>query len=100
MFPWKNDSKVLRIVVTSFRSDKPYHTQAEIAVGFAVNYQFVIIWAYSSKEKRYGYEASAAVVNGWMNSSGHRANILNASCTLIGVGCCANGNYWMQMFIG
>ena len=35
-----------------------------------------------------------------MNSSGHRANILNASYTQIGVGYCADGRYWTQMFIG
>ncbi len=41
-----------------------------------------------------------AVVNAWMNSAGHRANILNASYTHIGVGYAAEGNYWTQMFIG
>ena len=46
-----------------------------------------------------GYATPQAVVNGWMNSSGHRANILNASYTRIGVGYVANGNYWTQMFI-
>ena len=47
-----------------------------------------------------GYASPQAVVNGWMNSSGHRANILNASYTQIGVGYVAQGNYWTQMFIG
>ena len=47
-----------------------------------------------------GYTTPQAVVNGWMNSSGHRANILNASYTQIGVGYVAQGNYWTQMFIG
>ena len=47
-----------------------------------------------------GYASPQAVVNGWMNSSGHRANILNASYTQIGVGYAAQGNYWTQMFIG
>jgi uncharacterized protein YkwD len=41
-----------------------------------------------------------AVVDAWMNSSGHRANILNASFTEIGVGYVSSGNYWTQMFIG
>ena len=35
-----------------------------------------------------------------MNSSGHRANILSASYTQIGVGYVAQGNYWTQLFIG
>ena len=47
-----------------------------------------------------GYPSPQAVVNGWMNSSGHRANILNASYTQIGVGYVAQGNYWTQMFLG
>ena len=46
-----------------------------------------------------GYSTPQAVVNGWMNSSGHRANILNANYTHIGVGYVAGGNYWTQMFI-
>jgi uncharacterized protein YkwD len=33
----------------------------------------------------YGYTTAAAVVNAWMNSSGHRANILSGSFTEIGV---------------
>jgi len=47
-----------------------------------------------------GYSTPEAVVNGWMNSSGHRANILNSAYTQIGVGYVAQGNYWTQMFIG
>ena len=41
----------------------------------------------------------AQVVNSWWNSAGHRANMLNANYTDIGVGYVANGNYWTQMFI-
>src|SRR5262249_43820297 len=33
-----------------------------------------------------GYSTAAAVVDGWMNSPGHRANILNCDYTDIGVG--------------
>lgn len=47
-----------------------------------------------------GYASPQAVVNGWMNSSGHRANSLNASYTQIGVGYVSGGNYWTQLFIG
>jgi len=46
-----------------------------------------------------GYSTAEAVMDGWMNSEGHRANILNASFTTIGVGYVANGNYWTQWFI-
>ena len=47
-----------------------------------------------------GQSTPQEVVNAWMNSSGHRANILNASYSKIGVGYVASGNYWTQMFIG
>ncbi len=50
----------------------------------------------------YGYSTPEAVVQGWMNSSGHRANILSSSFNGIGVGCYnKNGTlYWTQFFIG
>jgi len=47
-----------------------------------------------------GYATPEAVVNAWMNSSGHRANILNSSYTRIGVGYVESGNYWTQHFAG
>lgn len=33
-----------------------------------------------------GYTTAAAVLTGWMNSAGHRANILNCTYTMIGIG--------------
>ena len=47
-----------------------------------------------------GYATPQAVANAWMNSEGHRANILSAKYTTIGVGYIASGNYWTQWFIG
>ena len=49
----------------------------------------------------YGQQTPEAVVTAWMNSPGHRANIMNASYTTIGVGCYMAGNtpYWAQLFI-
>lgn len=46
-----------------------------------------------------GHATPQAVVNAWMNSSGHRANILNSTYKKIGVGYVPKGNYWTQMFI-
>lgn len=51
----------------------------------------------------YGYSTPQAVVTGWMNSSGHRANILNCKFTQIGVGVQADSGgrlYWAQDFGG
>jgi uncharacterized protein YkwD len=45
-----------------------------------------------------GYTTPAAVVAGWMNSSGHRANILNCDSKATGVGFDPRGNMWTQMF--
>lgn len=47
-----------------------------------------------------GQTTPEQVVNGWMNSEGHRANILNANFTHIGVGYVEDGNHWTQQFIG
>jgi len=47
-----------------------------------------------------GQATPQAVVNAWMNSSGHRANILNASYTKIGARYVTEGRYWTQMFLG
>mgnify|MGYP004494632501 CR=1 FL=1 len=48
----------------------------------------------------YGQSSPAAVVQAWMNSSGHRANILSRDFTTIGVGyTVVNGTaYWSQFF--
>lgn len=50
----------------------------------------------------YGYSTPEAVMNGWMNSEGHRKNILKAEFTSIGVGCYEYGGrlYWTQIFAG
>ncbi|MEV7262697.1 CAP domain-containing protein [Micromonospora aurantiaca] len=47
----------------------------------------------------WNYQTPAAVMEGWMNSEGHRKNILNCSYTQIGVGVArSNGPYWTQVF--
>jgi len=46
-----------------------------------------------------GQTSPAQVMTGWMNSPGHRANILNSSYTHIGVGLCDGcGRHWTQNF--
>ena len=50
-----------------------------------------------------GQKTPEEVVNAWMNSSGHRANILNPSVTEMGLGIYFGGSYgvyWKQLFIG
>ncbi|GAB3140217.1 CAP domain-containing protein [Amycolatopsis stemonae] len=45
-----------------------------------------------------GQTSAAQVMDAWMNSEGHRANILNCSLTKIGVGVTTKGWYWVQDF--
>ncbi|WP_171074175.1 CAP domain-containing protein [Nonomuraea basaltis] len=49
----------------------------------------------------FGQPSAASVVQGWMNSSGHRANIMNCRFNLIGVGAAKSSQgriYWTQDF--
>ena len=50
----------------------------------------------------WGYYGVDEIMDGWMNSEGHRANILNGDFSEVGFGCVVvNGNgYWVQIFIG
>lgn len=45
-----------------------------------------------------GYNNATNVMNGWMDSSGHKANILNANYNSVGIAC-VNG-VWVQEFSG
>ena len=75
------------------------HTSPTYGSPFQMIKNFGISYRSAGENIAMGYASPQAVVNGWMNSSGHRANILNASYTHIGVGYVQSGNYWTQMFI-
>jgi uncharacterized protein YkwD len=45
----------------------------------------------------WGYPTAQAVLTGWLNSPGHRANLENCSLTQHGVG--LEGSYWTHLFI-
>ena len=76
------------------------HTSPVYGTPFQMIKSFGITYRSAGENIARGQKSPEAVVNAWMNSSGHRANILNASFTRIGVGYVADGNYWTQMFIG
>lgn len=82
--------------------DKGYfsHTSPTYGSPFQMITAFGLSYRTAGENIAKGYASPQAVVNSWMNSSGHRANILNASYQQIGVGYVAQGNYWTQMFIG
>ena len=76
------------------------HTSPTYGTPFQMIRSFGLSYRSAGENIAYGQRTPQAVVNAWMNSSGHRANILSRSYTQIGVGYVANGHYWTQMFIG
>ena len=84
-------------IVQSFSHTRPNGTSC-----FTVCKELGISYRSAGENIAYGYRTPAQVVNGWMNSEGHRKNILSASFTSIGVGCYQQGGtlYWSQMFLG
>lgn len=67
---------------------------------FAMMRSFGIQYKLAGENIAKGHLSAASVMNGWMNSTGHRDNILNPSFGTIGVGYVnINGiTYWTQMF--
>ncbi|MEU4780029.1 CAP domain-containing protein [Micromonospora sp. NPDC023633] len=56
-------------------------------------------WRTYGENVAWNQQTPAAVMDAWMNSPGHRANILNCAFTEIGVGVASsNGPYWTQIF--
>ena len=78
------------------------HTSPAYGSPFNMMENFGIRFSAAAENIAYGQRTPAEVMNGWMNSPGHRANILSKTVTQIGVGAAkaANGTlYWTQMFI-
>lgn len=82
--------------------DKSYfsHTSPTYGSPFDMIKSFGLSYRTAGENIAKGQRTPQEVVKAWMNSSGHRANILNSSYTKIGVGYVADGHYWTQMFIG
>ena len=60
-------------------------------------------WTFSGENIAAGHTSASQVMNAWMNSSGHRANILNSSYVGVGIGYVKGGpygHYWVQIFAG
>ena len=76
------------------------HTRPSGASCFTALTEAGISYTRAGENIAYGQSTPEAVVQSWMSSSGHRANILSSSFTTIGVGCTVvNGTaYWAQLF--
>ncbi|TFB13398.1 sporulation protein [Filobacillus milosensis] len=78
------------------------HTSPTYGSPFNMMKQFGIDYRAAGENIAMGQRSPEQVMNGWMNSDGHRKNILSSNFTHIGVGYVeSNGStYWTQMFIG
>ncbi|MFB6518108.1 CAP domain-containing protein [Streptomyces sp. NPDC056401] len=55
-------------------------------------------WRTYAENVAYGYPTAAQVMEGWMNSPGHKRNILDCDLKEIGIGLAQPGQYWTQDF--
>lgn len=69
---------------------------------FAMMRNFGVTFRAAGENIAMGQTTPQAVVDAWMNSPGHRANIMNGSFTHLGVGYIVKDGkpYWTQQFIG
>ena len=77
------------------------HTRPNGSSCFTAASELGVSYRSAGENIAYGYPTPEAVVNGWMNSEGHRKNILSSSFEKIGIGCYESGRvlYWSQFFI-
>lgn len=80
------------------------HSRPDGSSCFTVLDEYNVFYWSAGENIAAGYPTPEAVVEGWMNSTGHRANILSANFTAIGIGYATSdagyGTYWSQVFIG
>jgi len=84
--------------------DKDYFAHQSPTYGspFDMMNYFGIIYSYAGENLAWGQDTAEQVVEGWMNSPGHRGNILKEEYQEIGIGVAkdsAGRLYWTQMFI-
>ena len=84
--------------------DKNYfnHNSPTYGSPFDMLHEFGVSYSSAGENIAAGQKSAEQVMNDWMNSSGHRANILNKNYTELGVGYVTGGSYgteWVQLFI-
>ncbi|RCX23382.1 putative YkwD family protein [Fontibacillus phaseoli] len=84
--------------IDMFKNKYFNHTSPTYGSPFDMMDSFNITYRYAGENIAMGQTTAKEVVEDWMNSPGHKANILNANYNLIGVGY-YNG-CWVQEFIG
>ena len=80
----------------------PTHTRPDGSSCFTALEDQGIAYVSAGENIAGGYKTPQEVMEGWMNSTGHRENILRAKYTRIGVGYYQDASgttYWTQMFL-
>ncbi|WP_186578588.1 CAP domain-containing protein [Aquibacillus kalidii] len=75
------------------------HTSPTYGSPFDMLKQFGISYTAAAENIALGQQTPQEVMDGWMNSPGHRENIMDPDVTHIGVGYTIDGYYWTQLFI-
>jgi uncharacterized YkwD family protein len=92
-----------RIKAQEMASKKYFsHTSPVYGTPFQMMKSFGISYTYAGENIAAGQPTPQAVVTSWMNSPGHKANILSKNYTQIGIGYASGGpygTYWTQEFI-
>ena len=83
-------------------SQRYSHTRPNGSECFTILWHLGIDYGYAGENIAMGQRTPEIVMNDWMNSSGHRANILSENYDCIGVGyTMVDGHpYWVQLFTG
>lgn len=79
------------------------HTRPDGTSCFSVLGEYDVPYWSAGENIAAGQRDASHVMECWMNSQGHRQNILNPNYDHIGVGYCSGGSYgknWVQIFIG
>ncbi|KGP74412.1 CAP domain-containing protein [Pontibacillus yanchengensis] len=76
------------------------HNSPTYGSPFDMMNQFGVDYRTAGENIAKGQRTPQEVVDAWMNSEGHRKNIMNENFTHIGVGFVEDGNHWTQQFIG
>ena len=76
------------------------HTRPDNTSCFTIFKEYDVYYMTAGENIAMGQKNPEQVMSSWMNSSGHKANILNSEFGKIGIGCYKKNGiyYWVQMF--
>ena len=104
--PLTLSEKLTNIAYTKAKdmAEKNYFSHQSPTYGspFDMLKQFGVSFSAAGENIAAGQRSAEEVMDSWMNSSGHKANILNKNYTQLGVGFYRGGSYgteWVQLFI-